>query len=317
MPKLGLGILEKVNIKEIFESEDRDFTPWLKENLNILGKELNIDIIDGETEQAIGNFRCDIVAHDSDSGRIIVIENQFGSTDHDHLGKILTYSAGKQATIVIWIAENFREEHKRTLEWLNEIADPQSGISFFGVEIQFLKIGNSPPAPYFKIVVSPNNWERQLKTSNQKISETSRKYEDFYSRLVKKFKKLEPSWREVKPLAQNWLNFGAGKSGLYFSWAFRSNNKFSVGLYIDTGNREKNKEIFEKLKSYKNEIESKLPGLSWEKMEESRACRIAIYKENVNIKNLAEEKELEELVDWAAKTMKKFKDMLTKYIRRL
>ncbi|KAA0006964.1 MAG: hypothetical protein FE045_01495 [Thermoplasmata archaeon] len=102
--KQNLGRIKQINLKEVFEKEDKDFTPWLNENLNILGEKLNLDIIDSNIEENVGSFSCDIIARDSDSNKIIIIENQFGATDHDHLGKILTYAAGKQAGIIIWIA---------------------------------------------------------------------------------------------------------------------------------------------------------------------------------------------------------------------
>lgn len=317
MIKPKLGKIKLVNLRDVFEKEDRDFTPWLNENLDILGEKLNIDIIDSNIEENIGNFSCDIVARDSDSNKIIVIENQFGTTDHDHLGKIITYAAGKQAGIIIWIAENFREEHKKALEWLNENIDPESGTSFFGIEIKLIKIENSPPAPDFRIIVKPNDWERLIKTSSVAISETNKRYLEFYSKLVDEYKKIDPKWRKVKPQLQSWLSFGAGKSGLWFGWAFRSNNRFSIELYIDTGNRDENKKIFEKLERYKEEIDKEIKDLVWEKMEEKRACRIAIYKNlKGNIKSLSEE-DYSEIIGWASETMKKFKNVMLKYIKKI
>ena len=232
MIKQKLGKIKQVNLKDVFEKEDKDFTPWLNENLNILGKKLNLDIIDSNIEESVGNFSCDIIARDSDSNKIIIIENQFGTTDHDHLGKILTYAAGKQAGVIIWIAENFREEHKKALEWLNENVDPEGGPSFFGIEIKLIKIEDSPPAPDFRIVVKPNDWERMIKISSQTMSETAKKYLEFYSKLVDEYKKINPRWRKVKPQPQSWLSFGAGKGGLSFVRAFKSNNRFAIELIL-------------------------------------------------------------------------------------
>jgi len=270
MIKQNLGKIKQINLKDVFDKEDKDFTPWLNENLDILGEKLNLDIIDNNIEENVGNFSCDIIARDSDSNKTIIIENQFGTTDHDHLGKILTYAAGKKAGIVIWIAENFREEHKKALEWLNENVDPKTGPSFFGIEIKLIKIENSPPAPDFRIVVKPNDWERMIKMSSQTISETSKKYLEFYSKLVDEYKKISPRWRKVKPQPQSWLSFGAGKSGLSFVWAFKSNNRFAIELYIDTGDKNENERIFEELEKHKDKIENELKGLIWEKMEEKR-----------------------------------------------
>ena len=316
MIKQKLGKIKQVNLKDVFEKEDKDFTPWLNENLNILGKKLNLDIIDSNIEESVGNFSCDIIARDSDSNKIIIIENQFGTTDHDHLGKILTYAAGKQAGIIIWIAENFREEHKKALEWLNENVDPERGPSFFGIEIKLIKIEDSPPAPDFRIVVKPNDWERMIKISSP-MSETAKKYLEFYSKLVDEYKKINPRWRKVKPQPQSWLSFGAGKSGLSFVWAFKSNNRFAIELYIDTGDKNENERIFEELEKHKDKIENEIKGLIWERMEEKRACRIAIYK-NIkgNIKYLSE-KDYPEIIEWASKTMKEFSNVLSRYIKKV
>ena len=317
MIKQNLGKIKQINLKDVFDKEDKDFPPWLNENLDILGEKLNLDIIDNNIEENVGNFSCDIIARDSDSNKTIIIENQFGTTDHDHLGKILTYAAGKKAGIVIWIAENFREEHKKALEWLNENVDPETGPSFFGIEIKLIKIENSPPAPDFRIVVKPNDWERMIKMSSQTISETSKKYLEFYSKLVDEYKKISPRWRKVKPQPQSWLSFGAGKSGLSFVWAFKSNNRFAIELYIDTGDKNENERIFEELEKHKDKIENELKGLIWEKMEEKRACRIALYK-NIkgNIKYLSEE-DYPEIIEWASKTMKEFSNVLSRYIKKI
>lgn len=317
MIKGHLGKIEQVNLREVFSKEDKDFTPWLNENLDILGKKLNLDIIDGTIEVGVGSFNCDIIAKDSDSNKTIIIENQFRATNHDHLGKIFTYAAGKDASIIIWIAEKFREEHKKALEWVNENVDPESDISFFGVEIKLIKIENSPVAPDFSIIVKPNDWERSIKISSQAISETSKKYLEIYSKLADAYSKINPKWRKVKPQPQSWLSFGAGKSGLVFVWAFKSNNRISIELYIDTGDKNENERIFEELEKHKDKIEDEVKGLNWEKLEERRACRIAIYK-NIkgNIKSLSKE-DYPEIIKWATETMKQFSNVFSKHIRRL
>jgi hypothetical protein len=317
MNKETLGEIKIINIRDVFKKEDSDFTPWLNENLGILGKKLNIDIIDNSIEVGVGSFSCDIAAKDSDSNNIIIIENQFGTTDHDHLGKILTYSAGKDASIIIWISEKFREEHIKAIEWLNENTDPKAGLSFFGVEIKLIKIENSPPAPDFRIIVKPNDWERSIKISSQTISETSKKYLSFYLQLVEEYSKNNPNWRKLKAQPQSWLNFGAGKSGLAFAWAFKSNNKMAIELYIDTGDKNENEIIFEELENHKDKIDNEIKGLNWEKLEEKQACRIAIYKNiNGNIKTLSED-DYPKVIKWAIETMKEFSNVFSKYIKKM
>ncbi len=317
MIKQDLGEIKQVDLREIFGKEDKDFTPWLNDNLDRLGKTLNLDIIDSNIEEKVGSFSCDIIAKDSDSNQTVVIENQFGITDHEHLGKIFTYAAGKDASIIIWIAEKFKEEHTKTLEWLNENVDPESNLSFFGVEIRLIKISNSPPAPEFTIIVKPNDWERSVKVSSSARSETEKKYFDFYSKLVEEYSKLNPHWRKVKPQPQSWLWSGAGKSGLWYAWAFRSNNRFSVELYFSTSDKNENERMFEELEKYRDKIDIEIEGLSWEKLEEKKACRIALYKKiKGNIKSLSTEDAIE-LIKWATKTFNQFNQTFSKYIRKL
>lgn len=318
MIKKELSRKKFVSIRDVFEREDKDFTPWLNDNLDILSHELNIDIIDSNIEKAVGDFSCDIVATDADSNRRVIIENQFGQTDHDHLGKIFTYAAGTDAKTVIWLAETFREEHKKTLEWLNENVDPESRLSFFGIEIRLLQIEESPIAPDFNVIVKPNDWERNIRIIGPKpTSESNKKYMEFFSMLADEYGKVNPSWRKVKALPQNWLGFGAGRSGLAFNWSFRSNNRFSVELYIDTTDKGENERIFEELENHKNEIEIETAELSWEKLEVRRACRIAIYKDIGSSMKTLPESQYPKIIEWAVPTMKQFSNVFSKYVKNI
>jgi len=318
MIKQELGQIKQVDLRDVFEKEDKDFTPWLKEHLHILEEKLGLDIIDSETEVRVGNLICDIVAKDAESNRAIIIENQFGTSDHEHLGKILTYAAHKDANTIIWIAENFRDEHKKVLEWLNEKVDPETGPSFFAVEIKLIKINDSPPAPCFREVVKPNKWERRVKVSSRLIeSERGRKYLDFFSKLVEEYEKINPGWRKVKAQPQNWLKFSAGRSGLSFEWLFKGNNIFAVRLNIDTEDENENERIFKELEKYKDEMEREIGELKWDRKEGRRARRIEIWKEvKGDIKELSEE-DCAEIREWACKTMKEFSMVMSKYLNEI
>jgi hypothetical protein len=318
MIKKEFGKKKYLKLREAFDKEDRDFTPWLNDHLDELSEELDLDLIDSTIEQSVGDFSCDIIAKDSNTNQLVIIENQFGTTDHDHLGKIFTYGAGKDAKVVIWIAEKFREEHQKTLEWLNENIDPTSNLSFFGIEVKLHQIDDSKFTADFDIVVKPNDWQRKFKaSSSQSISETEKKYENFYSKLIPAYSKLNPTWRKIKPLAQSWNGFGAGRSGLAFNWCFKSNNRIAIELYIDTGDKNENERIFEELKRNTSEIELKIKGISWEKLEDKRACRIAVYKNIGNPIKTLPESEYPKVIEWAATSMKLFTDTLSPYIKEL
>jgi hypothetical protein len=140
--------------------EGHDFTPWLAENLGLLGEELGLSRQLKEREYAVGRYSLDLLLEDA-QGRTVIVENQFGQTDHDHLGKLLTYCGGAEADVVVWISETLTEEHVAALEWLNE--STVAGVGFFGVELELLKIDDSKPAPHFRVVVKPNEWVKRVR----------------------------------------------------------------------------------------------------------------------------------------------------------
>lgn len=153
-----LGTLKPYDLREIWQYEDRHFTVWLSENIERLGKALGVPLEFRRREHAIGPFSLDILAHDTLRDRVAIIENQLEKTDHDHLGKLLTYAAGLDAAVIIWIAPTFREQHRAAIDWLNRSTD--ENVEFFGVELEAVQIDDSLPAINFKVVASPNEWEK-------------------------------------------------------------------------------------------------------------------------------------------------------------
>jgi hypothetical protein len=158
----ALGRLEQVDLRNAWTTEGRDFTPWLAqdENLRLLGDTLGIELQLEATEKDVGPFRADILCKDTASDAWVLVENQLERTDHLHLGQLLTYAAGLQAVTLVWVARRFTEEHRATLDWLNEITDDR--FNFFGLEIELWRIGGSPPAPKFNVVCKPNDWTKTV-----------------------------------------------------------------------------------------------------------------------------------------------------------
>ena len=157
-----LGRLEHVNVRTVWPSESANFTPWLSqpENLALLGRTLNLDLVTEAVEKSVGTFSADLVCRNLEDNSRVLIENQFSYTDHDHLGKLLTYAGGLQAQTVIWLSELIRPEHRAALDWLNEIS--LEDVQFFGLEIELWKIRDSIPAVKFNIVSKPNDWSRSV-----------------------------------------------------------------------------------------------------------------------------------------------------------
>jgi hypothetical protein len=209
-----LGRLQKVDIKTVWQTEYNHFTPWLakEENIAILGEELKIDLEVIEMEKSVGPFRADILCKDTGTDKYVIIENQFGKTDHTHLGQIMTYASGLDAFSVIWIAESFTEEHRAALDWLNNITD--QNIEFFGIEIELFKIGESSPAPMFNMVSKPNTWSKSIKKSSSNIQLTDTKiFQEQYWQAMKDYVETQTvSFRMQKALPQHWTNISIGKS---------------------------------------------------------------------------------------------------------
>ena len=161
---MKLGKLQEIDIKKVWQHEQYDFSKWLasEENIQELGDTLNLSLTDVETEKFVGNYRCDILCKDEITGKVVLIENQLESTNHDHLGKIITYASGLDASVVVWIVSSARQEHASAIEWLNKHTDDD--LTFFLVEVHAYKIGDSDPAPQFKIIEQPNDFVKSVKT---------------------------------------------------------------------------------------------------------------------------------------------------------
>lgn len=307
-----LGDLKRLDPREIWENEPKDFTRWLKENIGKLAETIDLEIDITEQESSVGSFAADLVGRDLNSNRIVVIENQLEETDHGHLGKTLTYAAGKEAEIVIWISPQFREEHQQALEWLNELSREQT--SFFGVEVEVLQIDDGRPAANFKIVAKPNWWQKAQ--AAPPISEKQQKYQGFFAELLKELKARKPGITHASRVSPaNWFSFAAGKAGFSYSFSFAQDDRFRVELYIDTGDKEVNKKAFDMFIGQKNEIEKELEtSISWERLDEKRACRIATYHEG-RIEDNAQS--LDALKAWAIEMMIKFYQSFSPRIARL
>ena len=167
---MKLGKLQEIDIKKVWQHEQYDFSQWLanEENIQELGNTLNLSLTDVETEKFVGKYRCDILCKDEITGKVVLIENQLEPTDHDHLGKIITYASGLDASVVVWIVSSARQEHASAIEWLNKHTDDD--LAFFLIEVHAYKIGNSEPAPQFKIIEQPNDFVKTVITIAISIS---------------------------------------------------------------------------------------------------------------------------------------------------
>ena len=216
MATTNLGRLEPVNLRRVWANEESDFTPWLadQKNLAILGDALGMSLEFVSREEAVGPYSADILCRDSNDGTQVVVENQLESTDHDHLGKLLTYAAHLGARVLVWIAKSFTDQHRAALDWLNEVSE--TGTRFFGLEIELWQIGESPPAPKFNVVARPNDWTKEG-TDVATLTDTQRmqlRFWEGFAEFVSRNGKIVTKPHAPKP--QNWLGMaGVGRGGFF------------------------------------------------------------------------------------------------------
>ena len=276
---LELGTIEKVDIREVWPTEDDHFTPWLGDNLDKLGAELGLDLELAETEAQVGTFKLDVRANDANTKGEVVIENQFGQTDHAHLGQLLTYASGFDAQAVVWIAERFRDEHREALDFLNHRTGEDT--HFFGVEIELWRIGRSLAAPHFNVVATPNEWRKQtvrtVRSGN--VSDRRERYGSFFQPLMDTLRENHRFTNARAAQPQNWYYFSAGHAQrVQYEATLASGGRARVGLYIDNIDKEWNKNLFDNLEAHRTVIEAELQEtLEWERLDDRRASRIAMY----------------------------------------
>ena len=309
----NFGELQKVTLRDIWPHEATNFTPWLADNIDALGDALGLELELTEREASVGDFSLDLLAKDLGSSRTVIIENQLTQTDHDHLGKLLTYAAGFNASTVIWVAETIRDEHRQALEWLNQRTDTET--AFFAVVIEVLKIDDSKPAFNFKPVIFPNEWQKSKKQrATTNVSSKGEKYRTYFQSLIDELREEHKFTGARVGQPQNWYSFSSGIQGILFSAVFSQGGKARAELYIDQGDRDKNKSLFDALKNREREIADKYGNtLEWERLDEKRGSRIAIYREGTIETS---DSELEEIHTWHIENLLKIKEVLTPEIKQ-
>lgn len=310
---MDLGDLQWLGEKGTREiwNDERNFSRWLSENISYLDDVLGIRIQIEELEGYVDNFKLDLSGIDGVSQRPVIIENQYGQSNHDHLGKLITYSAGRDAGIVVWIANQIQPAHRKAIEWLNKIS-PQE-MSFYGVELEVLKIDQSRPSPYFKIVAGPPSAKRRQATPDDQVSPRNRRYQQFFDTLRGRLLELQPNFTRAKALPQSWWGLGIGRTGFSLSAAFASEGKFRIEIYIDTGVKEQNELALSKLEEDRFRIEEKIGDqMHWDYLRESRACRLYASTEGSIDDN---EDKFRELIEWGAPLMIKFREVFSPLIR--
>jgi hypothetical protein len=311
----NLGTLTRVPLREAWKHESGEFTPWLAQtdNLNALADALRLsELVFVATEHWVGDFKLDILCTDGDDQ--VIIENRLEETDHKHLGQILAYAAGVGAKKVIWVADSFRPEHASALEFLNENTTDE--LAFFGVQVELWRIGDSPLAPKFEVVVKPNDWAksgRVLARAAADASPTKQLQQKFWMALIDKLANAAPQIRPQKPRPQHWLNNSIGRSGFGLNiTANTRDERLGVELWMPGLQA---KQHFANLSSQKQAIETALGfPLDWQELPDAKACRIAAWYPGASI---GDESRWDEYLAWLTQRLVKMDQVLRPVVKGL
>lgn len=307
---MKLSRLEEITeLRSVWPHEALDFTPWLSQsdNIALLGDAIGLEITVNETESSVGDFSVDIYASETGTERKIIIENQLEDTNHDHLGKLITYASGKSADILIWVVKHARDEHRAAIEWLNSHTDDK--VDFFLCEIKLYKIGDSQPAVKFEAIEKPNDWSKEVRKTDFANSTFQQRYDYWVafqdyafqnSQFVKSFKRRKPS-------TDCFLDYFIGSSACHILInQARSRNELSVDLYIND-----EKELFHTLLSNKDDIE-KSAGFTfdWRELPGKKSSRIV----NAKQVDFADKSQWQAQFDWLMDAMLKMKSAFGGYL---
>lgn len=299
-----------MELREVWGHEALDFTRWLslEQNLSLLSDEIGVEIKLIQTEANVGKFNVDILAEEEGSGRKVIIENQLEDTNHDHLGKIITYASGYDAEIIIWIVKDAREEHRKSIDWLNEHTD--ENISFFLIKLELWQIGNSDPAPKFEVLVSPNEWAKAIKTNvaTGNFTDTKLQQLEFWTRFKAYVNAKDSKLRLQSPRPQHWYDVSIGTSDAHISLTVNTkDNSIGCELYIPD-----NKDLFTFLKNLAPDIEQELQTkIEW--VDARKATRI---KARFDAPDVLNTKNGDAYFEWLYKNTVLFRNTFNKYIEQ-
>lgn len=312
------GRLEPVELRKGWISEAQSFTPWLAEdeNIELLGQAIGINLVVEAIEKPVGDFRADIICREAETSRLVLIENQVEPSDHRHLGQILTYAAGSETAVVIWIVSRLRPEHRAAIDWLNRIT--RDDFFFFGIEIELWRIGTSPPAPRFNVVVEPNEWQRAVAKRVERTRSGEPEgidinrvayWEAFEEAIERKSGDLKPRGRPPRTGA---YSFTLARD--VYLWAFRDVAKREIGVYLGlygVGATER----FELLSSERQAIENEIgEPLLWREKKAGSVYQIMLRRPNANALN---ESDWPDQLDWLIDRLERFRAALFPRLERI
>lgn len=307
---MKLGKVEKVDLREVWKHEASGFSKWLAEaqNIQYLNETINLNLVEIQTEKNVGGYKCDVVCRDEFTDKVVIIENQLESTNHDHLGKIITYASGLDASVIIWIVKVAREEHSSAIEWLNSHTD--ENISFFLIQIEVIKIGDSLPAPQFKIIEAPNDFNKKTRKSINEVNTESEAGRLEFWTVFNDVMRERKQFNTRKPSTDHWYHFSIGTSTCHLSAdLLNKEGKVRINMWIPNS-----KAQYDYFFENKDSIESSLGmSLDWDRIDNKKASRICTYIDGFSFSKPSEFENIShKMIDRLVKFRTVFQDYILK-----
>lgn len=306
---MPIAKLTRVPLREVWKHEAYDFSRWLEVNIDLLNEILDLNLTFSEREGAAGNFSIDLVA-EGEGGRPVVIENQLSASNHDHLGKLLTYAAALDAQAAIWLVARPRQEHVAAVAWLNEA----SSTAFYLVQVEAVRIGDSDPAPLLTKIVGPSPEASEVGEVKKDLSERQQLRRAFWKLLLDRARGRTSLHTAVSPQPASWIATGAGMSGL--SWNYVTlQHGMRIELYIGTPDEQVNSNLFERLQSHREEVEASFGDpIDWQRLEGRQGCRIAYH---LSLGGWRDQEKWPDVVDAAIDAMIRFERALRPFVKKI
>lgn len=306
----SLGRLAAVPAREVWPREAHDFTPWLLSNVDVLSDLLGMDLVLDVAEHPVGGFSLDLKGYDEATNQTVIVENQLETSDHTHLGQILTYAAGTDPTTIVWVTTGFRPEHRAAIDWLNERTN--EGTRFFAVEIGVVRIGDSAPAPAFKLVAQPNDWEKQVKSARTvgagEVTERGRLYWDFWEQVRNRIQTAHPGWSRARTSTKaSWYSMSLGTTGCVMEMSF-TRIGLCAQIVFDASEADLNTTRFRTIRARQGDFEEALGWAPlWDEMPGRKSARITVKSDFPDVTDV---ESWPQMIDWLVEAQSRLREAL-------
>ena len=317
-PGSDIGLLETVPIREIWPHEALDLTPWLAENPAVISNCLGLNLSLEGTEVSVGSYSADLVFTDTERASRVVVENMYGSTDHDHIGKLITYAAGLEATHAVLLAEGFRPEHLSALSWLNEVS--RAPFGFFGLVLEAWRIDGSRPAPHLRVELEPDEWSRSVRDARTSHSSNSQALcLEFWGDVQQALQQSDSRWTPGRRPSKNpWMTFDRQNNVCYNAAFHGRGAKRSVRaeVWIDASDKAATAAIYDELLLRSESIERQLGyELTWEPEVHGKNARISVSHPGPVSEN--DKAEWPEAHQWLVHALSEFRDVFDPVLEQI